>query len=330
MRKLFVFLLIAVLTASLVFAGGTSEATAEKKVHVVIGSVLNPGSPENVAMQWILDTLSEKTNGRITGALYEAGSIGSEAEMLEQCINGDCHITVTSLVGINKYARAYNTLSVPYLYSSKEEMLKSWNGPIGEAIRTNFEKNGLYYDGIIFRGNRQLTANFKITDPSQLKGLKLRLPETVQWVTVWGGMGAICTPTSAAETFSALQNGVVDAQENNITSNQKKGMEQVQKYTMMTNHIIDTYIFTWSKTWFDSLSEADQKLIRETILEAADYGTKITEEGEAKCRAIMEAGGMEFIEVDASKFKEAALSFLEKVASSWEDWVLPQALKDME
>ena len=79
----------------------------------------------------------------------------------------------------------------------------------------------------------------------------------------------------------------------------------------------------------DSLSEADQKLIRETILEAADYGTKITEEGEAKCRATMEAGGMEFIEVDASKFKEAAMASLEKVAADWEAWVLPQALKDM-
>lgn len=299
-----------------------------EKVNIVIGSVLNPGSPENIAMQWILDTLEEKTGGNITGSLYEGGSIGSETEMLEQCINGDCHITMTSLVGIDKYASAYNSISVPYLYSSKEQIQKSWDGKIGEAIREKFEEAGMYYDGIIFRGNRHLTANEKIDSPDKLKGLKLRLPDTTQWVTVWSGMGALPTPTSAAETFSALQTGVVDAQENNITSNYNKGMWEVQKYTMLTSHVVDTYIFCWSKDWFDGLSEDYQNLIRETILEAADYASDITAENEESLRSEMEANGMEFVDVDTAAFKEAALPYIQQVAEGWDSWVYDQAMED--
>lgn len=299
-----------------------------ESMNIIIGSVLNPGSPENIAMQWILDTLKERTNGKITGTLYEGGSIGSESELLEQARNNDCQITMTSLVGLDKFAPQYNTISVPYLYKSADQIRATWNSSIGESIRAEFEKKGLYYDGIMFRGNRHMTANKIIETPDMLKGLKLRLPETQQWVTVWSGMGALPTPTAASETFSALQTGVVDAQENNITSNYNKAMWQVQKYTMLTNHVVDTYIFCWSKDWFDGMSEDYQVLVKQTILDAADYATQITADNEAKLRAEMEANGMEFIEVDTEAFKEAALPSIQKIAADWADGVYEQAMKD--
>ena len=305
-----------------------SDALEGEKTNIIIGSVLNAGSPENEAMQWILDTLNEKSGGNITGTLYEGGSIGSESELLEQCRNNDCQITMTSLVGIDKFAPEYNTISVPYLYASQDQIRKSWEGPIGENIRKKFEENGMYYDGIIFRGNRSLTANEIIDTPDKLKGFKLRLPETQQWVTVWGGMGALPTPTAASETFSALQTGVVDGQENNITSNYNKGIWQVQKYTLLTNHVVDTYIFCWSKEWYDGLSKDYQNLVYETILEAAERATKNTADKEAELRAEMEANGMEFVDVDIAKFKEAALPFIEKVAEGWADGVYDQAMAD--
>ena len=122
---------------------------------------------------------------------------------------------------------------------------------------------------------------------------------------------------------------MVDAQENPIISNHDKGLQEVQKYTIMTDHIVDMLPVIYSKKWFDGLDQDTQELIKECLDDATDwanqYAIEVTEENKAE----MEAAGMEFIEVDTSSFKESALSCLDELAKNWADGVYDQLMKDI-
>lgn len=330
--------LTTILALCVLFALCTTGALAESakedivegpKMNLVVATTLNPGSNESISLQRMLDYLSERTGGNVTGTLYEGGTLGSEVEMIEQVINGSIHISLTGTSATNKYAPMYDVFCVPYLFANTDEFLTVFNGKVGEALRAEILSHGFHFEYPIFRGNRQMTANKRIETPEDLKGLKLRLPETQSIMDVWASMGTLPTPITSSEVFGALQTGVVDAQENSIASNYNKGLWEVQKYTILTNHLVDYYAIMFGSVWFDNMSPEYQDLFREAMQDAADYCTKLTFESEADKRAEMEAHGMEFVEVDVEPFKEAAAAGVQKLAEAWEPWVYEEVQSEL-
>jgi len=195
-------------------------------------------------------------------------------------------------------------------------------------MREEFAKNNLLCYGLIFRGNRQLTSNKLIEKPADLVGLKLRLPQTAAWVKVWTQLGAMPTTIATAEVFSALQTGVVDAQENPIISNNQKGLQEVQKYTVMTNHIVDFIGYLVCKPFIDELNAEDRALVETAIKDATAYAQELYKEQEAEARAAMEKAGMKFVDIDVAPFKEKALANIDSLKGNWADWVYDEALND--
>lgn len=299
------------------------------KMNIVLSSHLNPGSPENEALKLILKTLGERTGGNITGTVYEGSSLAAEVEAYEHLKSGSINISFAGFTITNKFGPTLESFATPYMYSTKEQVLKSWEGRIGEEMRKNLLEAGIVGKYMSFRGNRQLTSNKPIHTPADLAGLKLRVPETASWITVWKSMGALPTPIATSEVFSSLQMGVIDAQENSITSNYNKGLWEVQKYTILTNHIIDMNVFEVSRKWYETLSPEMQTVVDEVMKQGADYCTEITLANEEKLRAEMEQNGMEFIEIDAKAFAEAAAEGVREVSKEWEDWVYGQAMEDI-
>ena len=336
-RKKIALLLVLTMVVTLVLAGcgesgGESEKTGDTgypKMEILT-AVNNPNSIDESVMKHFGELIEEKSGGNITASLF-AGTLGSESEIVEQIRANTIHVYVSATSTLSNYAAEYNTFAVPYLYKNEDEFYKSWRGKIGDAVRENYEASGLYTseNQVLIRGFRQLTANKKITSPDELKGLKLRLPETPEWITVWGTLGAIPTPISSSEVFSALQTGVVDAQENPIISNHDKGLQEVQKYTMLTNHLVDILPVVWSKDWFDGLDEATQSLIAECLDEAMLWGTEECKAKEVSDRAEMESAGMEFVEVDTDVFAEKAHPAMMEISKGWADWVYDQAMADI-
>lgn len=290
----------------------------------------NTNSPDESLLLKFGELVEERSGGQIKAVVF-SGTLGSELEIVEQIRSGTVHMYVSATPTISTYAPEYNTFSVPYVYSDEEQVMKSWKGSIGEGLRTNYEAADLYTsaDTLFIRGMRELTSNKIVKSVEDVRGLKLRLPSTAEWVTVWSKMGANVATISSSEVFSALQTGVVDAQENPIISNYNKGLQEVQKYTIMTDHIVDLLPVVYSKKWFDGLDADTQELIRECLDEATEwangYSIDLTESNQKE----MEAAGMEFIEVDTSSFKEVALSCLEELSKNWADGIYDQLMEDI-
>ncbi len=317
-------------------AGGEADAAGgadavEYPVMQIDMACNNAKSVDESLLLKFGELIEERSGGNITAVVF-AGTLGSELEIDEQIRSGTIHMYVAATSTISTYAPDYNTFSVPYLYSTQDQVMKSWNSSIGEGLRADFEEAGIYTSAntLFMRGMRELTSNKEVHSVEDVRGLKLRLPSTPEWVTVWSTMGANVTTISSAEVFSALQTGVVDAQENPIISNYDKGIQEVQDYTIMTNHIVDLLPVIYSKTWFDGLDTDTQALFEECLDDATEWANDYAADLTETYRQEMEAAGMEFIDVDTEGFKEVALSCLDEISANWADGVYDQLMIDIE
>ncbi len=306
--------------------GGTDED--KPSYTLTFATSVSLESPETQGLIYLGEILEERSNGRIKGETFYGGTLGSEMEIVEQTQSGAIHAAVAAWATWANFAAQYTPWVVPYLYPDRASVQKSWEGKTGEAMREAFAENGLWVAPLIFRGNRQLTSNRLVETPDDLKGLKLRLPETPAWVTVWTELGTLPTTIAPAEVFSALQMGVVDAQENPIISNHQKGLQEVQKYTIMTNHIVDFLAYMVDLSFLNSLDADDRELVVTAFEDAATYTQKLYDKMEDESRVAMEQAGVEFIEVDTASFREKALNTLDLLKRDWADWVYDEALSD--
>jgi TRAP-type C4-dicarboxylate transport system substrate-binding protein len=138
---------------------------------------------------------------------------------------------------------------------------------------------------------------------------------------VWKELGALPTPIASPEVFSALQTGVVEAQENPISSNYQKALWEVQKYTIMTNHLFDYFLWESSKKWCEDLSPDLKKIFDEVTAAGIQRSTDITFEMEDSYRADMEKRGMIYLDIDFRAFREKALPAIERATKDLEPWV---------
>lgn len=165
-----------------------------------------------------------------------------------------------NLGGVTK---AFMPLNFPFLMRTWDDAEKYWTGPVGQRMRADAEKDmGIKIIWSMYIGFRNITnSRAPIQKPADMKGLKIRTMNDPYQVAAMGALGASPTPMAWSELFTALQQKVVDAQENPIMNIYNAKMYEVQKYVTKTGHN-----FTWagtfvSKDWFDKLPPNAQKLL---------------------------------------------------------------------
>jgi tripartite ATP-independent transporter DctP family solute receptor len=296
---------------------------------MTLACYVNQDTPEGKGFEYIKEHLEAETDGRFTVELYFSSTLGTELELIEQIRSGTLSLSISAWGGMDRFAKDLFPFVVPYLYPDREAARRTWNGPIGDAVRARLLESGIVHGGIYFRGNRQLTSNKRIAGVQDVKGLKLRLPETSAWIQVWSELGAIPSPIPTAEVFSALQTGVVDAQENPVSSNHDKKLWEVQKYISLTNHIVDYNGFYMSKKWLDTLDEGVRTKVMAIVGDALAYTEKYSDEKENELLQDMVTRGMTVVEVDMAGFREKARPAMERIQKEWQPWIYEQVLKDI-
>lgn len=302
---------------------------AKKPVTMTLACYVNQDTPEGKGFEYIKEHLEQETDGRFTVELYFSSTLGNELELIEQVRSGTLSLSISAWSGMDRFCKDLFPYVVPYLYPDKESARRTWNGPIGDAIRDRLLENDIVHGGIYFRGNRQLTSNKSVEKAADVVNLKLRLPETSAWIEVWKELGALPSPIPTAEVFSALQTGVVDAQENPISSIYDKKLWEVQKYICLTNHIVDYNGFYMSKKWLDTLDEADREMVMRIVTDALAFTEQYASESEQTLLKEMQEHGMQVIEVDMASFTEKAKPAMERIQQEWQPWVYEQVLKDI-
>lgn len=294
--------LLAVCTAAML----TSSAVLSADVTLKLGHLANETNSWHLAAVKFGEELSAKTDGRIEVQVFPNESLGKEIDLINGMQLGTVDMTITG-ESLQNWAPMAALLAVPYAYQSLEHMDEVASGSVGQDIKAEIiDKAKVRPIAYFARGPRNLTSKRPITSPSELDGMKLRVPNVPLFVDVWKSLGASPTPMAFSEVFTSLQNGVIDGQENPLALIRSANFNEVQGYVNQTEHVRSWIYMTIAESTWSKMSDEDQAAVESAAAVAQEYERSLLLESLAEDQAYLESKGMEFVEVDGAAFQAAA------------------------
>ncbi|GAB5409113.1 MAG: TRAP transporter substrate-binding protein [Balneolaceae bacterium] len=260
------------------------------------------------------EELEKESGGKLTIQIYPNRQLGSERELLELLQLGSIDITKTSAAVVESFSPEYKVFSIPYLFRSNDHMLQVLNGDIGERIlesSVDYNFRGLsYYDA----GKRSFyTKDRRVETPSDLEGLKVRVQASNTAIQMVNNYGAAATPIPFGELYSALQQGVVDAAENNPPSFYLTRHYEVCKYYILNEHTaVPDILMIGEKTW-TRLSEQERIWVKTAAEASKKYQFELWKASELEALEAVKAAGIEIIYPDKEPFIEGAKPMVENM-----------------
>jgi tripartite ATP-independent transporter DctP family solute receptor len=311
---------------ALALATGPAEAqTTLKWAHVY--ETAEPFHTESV---WAAEEIKKRTDGRYHIDVYPASQLGKETDINQGLTLGTVDMIIS---GSSFAARSFPPIGVtyyPYTFRDADHLLAYAQSDVFKELAKGYEdKTGHHIVSVTYYGVRHTSSNKPFRTCAEMKGLKIRVPDVPAYLAMPRACGANTAPIAFAEVYLALQNGTVEAQENPLTTMEAKKFYEVQKYIILTGHIVDHLNTIISKALWNKLSEEDRKIFVEVAQEAATRATKKIQAREAELIPFFKEKGLEVVEVDKSDFEKAvheAVDF-EQFKYRKADWEKIQALK---
>lgn len=217
--------------------------------------------------------VKQKTNNAVEVKIYPNESLGKEMDIINAIQLGSVDMTITG-ESLQNWAPSAALLAVPYMITSSEQMAKIVDGEVGAQISKDIEERVKLKTIAWFeRGPRNLTSNRPITNPEELKGLTLRLPNVPMFINVWKDLGAQPTPMAFSEVFTGLQQGVIEGQENPLSMIMSGSFFEVQKYLNRTEHVRSWIYLVMGSKKFNKLKPEFQQAILDAGKEARPMNT---------------------------------------------------------
>ncbi len=280
MKKIFFTLMVAVLCCNLIFAQGSQE---EKGMTLKLGHIRDSEHPTHQGAELFGQLVSERTDGRIKINVYPNSQLGGIQEMFAQIKTGDLDFVYGGIntLAFIKGGEALEITAIPFLYRDYDHMRECLlSDAFAPALEGAEKATGLKILNITGdTAPRGLTANKKITQPSDFKGLKIRTAASDTVVRTMQKLGALPQQIALADLWMALKTNVVDAQENGAITVMNNSFFEVQSHYMRTDYIKDIECFYMSPAIYNKLSESDKKILLEASEEAGALVTKLTAEG---------------------------------------------------
>ena len=264
---------------------------AEYRVAVGDGA----GGTQEALGKAFVAALEEQTGGKMTAKLFLNGQLGDEQDTVSAAATGTLDFSILAINNITPFSPSVGTLTLPYVILSQDEAEKVTQGEIGQQmIDKTIEDAGVRIIGWGYSGFRVLTNSKKpVSTVADLQGLVVRVPKNEIMIETYKSWGINPTPMAWGETFAALQQKVVDGQDNPYMTVYAMKFDEVQKYVTNIRYIFSIEPLIVSEALFEGLSEDEQK----QVLAAGQAATKASAEflraEEAKIRDELVARGME-------------------------------------
>lgn len=227
------------------------------------------GSPIGEMLVRFKETVEKNSNNDIEVRLYPSAQLGGLREMLEATKMGNQEVVVCTPAWGSAFIPQLSVLSFPYMFKSDEIAYKLLDGEIGDELAGYAEKAGFKILGYPCFGYRQITNSVRpIRTLEDFAGIKLRLQSDPVHIAALKALGANPVAMSSSEVYSALQQKVIDGQENSTTSTLVNRYHENQKYLSLTKVFFDSWAIFMNKPFFDRLPENYRKLVTDAADEA--------------------------------------------------------------
>ncbi len=262
-----------------------------------------PGNPKAEASLKFAELVAKKTDGRVKIEVGGSAQYGDDVEALTSMRLGTLAFSANSQGTTSGVVPEYAVLGLPFLFQSLPQAWKMLDGPVAKKLDEVSKAKGLVLLAMWDNGIRHVSNNVRpITRPEDLAGIKIRTPPDPMTVDIFKALGANPTPLAFSELYIALQQGVVDGQENPLMNIHSSKLFEVQKYISLTGHKYESTPLLASKMVFDTLSKADQKAVLDAAAEAGKLNREMSAKADSELRSKMEDAGVKFNTVDPAPF----------------------------
>ena len=296
--------------------GAPAVLRAQDQVRLTLGHGTAPGNPRSLAADRMAAQLRERSNGRIEMRIAGSSQLGDDTAMLTGLRTGTLDMSANSQGPSSAIVPELSALGLPFLFSNVAAAYKVMDGTIGEELARSFDGVGLVVLGWWDNGIRQITnSKHPINRPEDLRGLKIRTPADPATIDTFQALGAATQQINFSELYVALQQGVVDGQENPLVNIHTGKLYEVNRFISLTGHKWEcTPVFASRITW-GRLSPEDQRLVQEVAKEAEAYQRTLAQEADTRLLGEFRANEAVAVnDVDQAPFRAATSS----VVDSWE------------
>ncbi|ANG63817.1 ABC transporter substrate-binding protein [Marinobacterium aestuarii] len=307
-------LFTAVLLAATAVSGLVGAGEKVRWAHVY-----EPSEPYHQWSEWAAQEINKRSNGRFEVEVFPASTLGKEVDLNQGLTLGTIDIIYT---GQSFAAQTYGPLALsdaPYVFRDFDHWQKYTRSDLFAEFAEGYRQasGGNVILGDAYYGLRHVTSNKPITKPADMEGLKIRVPNAPMYRLFPEAAGAHTSPIAFAEVYLALQQGVVDAQENPLPTIKAKKFYEVQKYIDLTGHVTGSNLLVAGGIFWNRLSEEDRELFRSVAQESADRVSADIAKSEAELVEWFRGEGVEVLEVDRAAFRAVTLPLLNGEVATW-------------
>ncbi|OHB56678.1 MAG: C4-dicarboxylate ABC transporter substrate-binding protein [Planctomycetes bacterium RBG_13_44_8b] len=293
---------------ALVICAGCKKQDSDPEIVLKLAHSLDITHPVHKAMVYMGERAAEKSGGRIKVEIFPNEQLGNEKESIEALQLGYLAMTKTSTAPMEGFVPRMKVFGIPYLFRSSEHAWKVLKGPIGKELLVAGQSKGLrglcYYDA----GSRSFYTKKEVQSPADLKGLKIRVQSSIMSIKMVEAMGGSPTPIEWGELYTSLDQGVVDAAENNPPSFRTSRHYEVCKFYTLDEHTMPPDMLVISTRVWEKLSPEFQQILQEAVDESVEYQRKIWTEAVEKDMKTIQDAGVKVIYPDKKPFQDSVRS----------------------
>ena len=280
---------------------------AQSRVRLRIST---PAVPDDWhAKMWTAfkDTLERQAPGQFEVTVHLNGSLFKQGSEPAAMARGNLELASISAFDIAKQVPAFSIFTAGYLLRDAAHQQQVFQSPLVEPLFQRVtERMDLVVLGAVYLGTRQLTLRQarSVTTPTDLKGLKLRMPASKEWLFLGNALGATATPLAFGEVYLGLKTGTIDAQDNPLPTVRAAKLYEVCQQVVLTQHLVDALFITVAhKTW-QGLNPAQQAALRAAAQAAVQFNNAGRLREEAQLLDFLRQQGLQVSTPDVARFRQ--------------------------
>ena len=290
-----------------------AQTFAQTTVNLTLGHGNAPNNPKSKAAAQFAELVKEKSGGQLAVTIEGGAKLGDDLAMIIAVSSGKLDLSVNSQGPSASLVPELSAIGLPYAFSTSAKAWEVLDGPVGQDLAKKLEGKGVILLAWMDNGIRQITNSKRpIKVPADVKGLKVRTPPDPVTVDIMQALGADAQQIKFAELYVALQQGVVDGQENPLTNIVSSKLYEVQKYLSLSGHKYEVTPFLIGKRAWERLPAADQKIFQDAAAEATQLQRKLSKEADDKLLVELKAKGVQIDSVDRAQFVAATKPVYDK------------------
>ncbi|MFW6016572.1 MAG: TRAP transporter substrate-binding protein [bacterium] len=291
----------------------SSPVVSSEEITIRFGDAVDADHPHTTAWEYFADEVAELSDGRIEVEVHPAAALGGHSEMNRSLQMGTLEMTKSSNAALTSFVEETEVFNFPYLFEDKEHYFEVLDGPIGqEFLKEIYPEEGFY--GLFYTdsGARSIYNNQRpINSPEDLDGLSIRVMESDIMIDTLEAMGASAPTIALEDLYDGMRTGVVDGAENSPILYEAMNHYEEADYLSLTKHFMSPDVVLVSKSFWDSLDEADQEIIKEASEKTKEYQREMWAE--------MEEEAIESLEEKGVKVNNPDYDFSQEVESVYEE-----------